>query len=410
MKSVKKAFEKKLPKIYSIVVILSILFISVGYAAFNTDLLISGEAFVRVESDIRIIDFKVIDKTNGAYETYNCTFAKDNINAYATLPNINSTITYQVTLKNTTGSMIKVIDIIEEINTNPQIKYTLDGLAKNDVFGSMKEEITFNIKFYYSGKVLPSNTDLSLSLNFNIEKYFEEIKLGLVTESLISFSGPEISDDTSYGGFVVNKQGNYYKDNSGLLEYATDKSLILDEDNMICILDLKKFQSIDDAYSVYVTVRGDTNQVGYPTGGFAATILAVSEANTRYLTWFGFYNNYFNIHSYYNGSAQASNVDKKIQGFSSFNVSEYSNKKINIQITATRGGTTSVYINGNLVNSFPSGTNKVSYGTSSIGDLREGRGLKFMGQIYDIAIYSKVLSEEEIKNNWNYAKDTWEIE
>ena len=62
--------------------------------------MIDGIANLRIPTDIRISNIKVIEQTNGAYETYSSEYNKDSTSIYATLPNVNSTITYEVTIKN----------------------------------------------------------------------------------------------------------------------------------------------------------------------------------------------------------------------------------------------------------------------------------------------------------------------
>ena len=168
--------------------------------------------------------------------------------------------------------------------------------------------------------------------------------------------------------------------------------------------------SVEDEYTLYITLKADTSQHGIPAGSFPGTVIAISEASTKYLNWFGFFKDYLHIYSYYNGTAK-SNVTKEqsSSGFISYNVSEYSNKIINLQIVATRGSETKIYINGEHVTSFTSGITPVDYKFATIGDLRTGRGLKFTGTIYDLALYNKALTEDEVNTNWIYAQEKWGI-
>ena len=168
--------------------------------------------------------------------------------------------------------------------------------------------------------------------------------------------------------------------------------------------------SVTDEYTLYTTLKADTSQYGIPGGSFPATVIAISKADTKYLNWFGFYKNYLQIYSYYNGTVKGNiTKDQKSTGFISFDVSKYSNQIINLQIVATRGANTKIYINGEYVTSFVSGTTAVDYKFATIGDLRTGRGLKFTGTIYDLALYNKALTEEEVQTNWEYADTRWQI-
>ena len=90
-------------------------------------------------------------------------------------------------------------------------------------------------------------------------------------------------------------------------------------------------------------------------------------------------------------------------------LSSVDKEKVNIQITARRGGYTKVYINGEEKLSFRSGVDSINYSSATIGDLRPSRGLKYQGVLYDLAFYNKVLSQSEVRENYNYANSKWHI-
>mgnify|MGYP003304684139 CR=1 FL=1 len=52
----------------------------------------------------------------------------------------------------------------------------------------------------------------------------------------------------------------------------------------------------------------------------------------------------------------------------------------------------------------------IKYNVATIGDLRPTRGLRFKGKMYDIAVYNRVLSKDEVMHNWNYANNKWNID
>lgn len=455
-----------------------ICFVSIVYSSLNNEMQITGEAYVRVDEDIRITSLEMIEATNGAYEMYNSTFSKNTTSMHVALPNTSSTITYQITIRNDTDDYYEVSKVIQSY-TNSTIKYSIS--LGDDALISKNSSKTFTIKFYYSsGTTVTSNisTTLLLQYDFNVKyysieykdisdissfptkiKYGEKLEITLpvyitkvkvttdgallvqdqgytfdnnvltidsvygnivientsgisfsgVTTSLIAYSTTENSSETQFGDFNVQNSDSIYSGNNGNLQYDTDGSLKIDETSPIADLSVADVD-ISDEYTIYVTVKGDANQEGYPGKGFPATIVAISQENQKYLSWFGFYKNYFNIHSFYNGTASVAESEKCVDGgFCSFDISGYSNEIMNIQISATRGGLTNVYINGTLVKSFNSGANTVLYKSITIGDLRPGRGLKFLGNIYDFAFYGRALTENEILENWNYAQETYDI-
>ncbi|MCI8394069.1 MAG: hypothetical protein HFH86_01130 [Bacilli bacterium] len=124
---------------------LSIIGMSIGFSALNTELSISGDAYVRVDEEIRITDLKMLEAINGAYETYNSKYSKDTNSMFVTLPNNNSTMTYQVTIVNKSSLNYKLKDILEESNTNSNISYEIIHISMNDRIES-NSTITFQIK------------------------------------------------------------------------------------------------------------------------------------------------------------------------------------------------------------------------------------------------------------------------
>ena len=111
-----------IPAFAVILTILTIL-ISIGYAALNTNLNVSGEAFIRAKDNVRISRVDLSDAANDGYETYNPEYSKRTTKIYATLPKNNSSITYTVKVTNSTGVKYKV-DSIEVDNTNPNVSCT----------------------------------------------------------------------------------------------------------------------------------------------------------------------------------------------------------------------------------------------------------------------------------------------
>lgn len=75
--------------------------LTVGYAIFESDVKISGEAAFRVQEDIRITDLRLFETSNIGLENYDSKFTKNTIKTGVTLKNQNSTVTYKVTVANT---------------------------------------------------------------------------------------------------------------------------------------------------------------------------------------------------------------------------------------------------------------------------------------------------------------------
>ncbi len=119
--------------LFFITIFFIIIFNSIIYSAINSSMFINGEAHIRVEKDIRITNVKVLEQENGAYETYNNDYSHDSTSINATLPNINSTITYEVTITNKSDIDYEISEIIEKSYSNVNIKYEIIDLKVSDI-------------------------------------------------------------------------------------------------------------------------------------------------------------------------------------------------------------------------------------------------------------------------------------
>lgn len=194
-----------------------------------------------------------------------------------------------------------------------------------------------------------------------------------------------------------------YKDNNGQLQYDENGALLLDENNAIPVLELDRKYTMDEAYSINVTLEGDIYQAGDYVGNFS-TIVALSDRIDEYTSIIGYYKGYLHIYSFRGEPKHYIEYEKEEKGFASIDISKYAGQRINIQVVAERNKETKVYINGELIKTFQSGSEKFSYNYATLGDLRVGRNLKFKGKIYNFAIYGVALTEKEIKENYEASK------
>lgn len=124
----------------------------------------------------------------------------------------------------------------------------------------------------------------------------------------------------------------------------------------------------------------------------------------KYISWIGIYQGYLHVYSYKYLAESSINYETTKEGFASIDISKYEGQTINIQVIAVREGKTNVYINGELIKTFDSGNNKFTYNYATIGDLRVGRNLKFLGKIYNFEIYGVALTEKEVQENYEQSK------
>ena len=100
MKKIYNNVGNKNVKIIIPIILCLVVFLTIGYAAFSTELGINGlSAIVRIQKDVRIDSISVSSTTGGAtshYEEYNV----KNIYSSMSLPNSNSSVTYDVVIHN----------------------------------------------------------------------------------------------------------------------------------------------------------------------------------------------------------------------------------------------------------------------------------------------------------------------
>ena len=76
--------------------------VSTGYAALSQSVQFTGKVNYKRYGDVRLINATYKTATNGGSQTAALTYVADSIAGTISLPNIDSTVTYNVTVKNYT--------------------------------------------------------------------------------------------------------------------------------------------------------------------------------------------------------------------------------------------------------------------------------------------------------------------
>ena len=154
----------------------SIIGLTVGYSALNEELKISGEASVRPIKDVRITDVRLSETTNEGQFNYN-NFSVNSISLGASLPNINSTVTYEVDISNIGNVPIIIKSITPEYGENSNIEYVITGIKvgetkintnanKTDDDMGLPTTIKVTVKYKDGISQVPSDISAELRLNF----------------------------------------------------------------------------------------------------------------------------------------------------------------------------------------------------------------------------------------------------
>lgn len=172
--------DSKLIIIYLIIgLIIFTCTITVAFSAFTTELKIAGEATFRVITDIRIVGVELMEATNGALIEYDAKYNTTELMTGFSLPYLNSTITYNITINNIGNAKMKLKEIIENSMSNENIVYEIDGIQLNDIIEPSNTTKTFLVTFKYKEGLeeLPSDNILNSRIAFNFVE-LAEIKLG----------------------------------------------------------------------------------------------------------------------------------------------------------------------------------------------------------------------------------------
>ena len=102
--------------------------ISIGYSSLSKTLSVSGDLAYKYGTDIRIINAVVNDTTNDGAITSNIAYNYNTISGGISLPNLNSTVKVQVTVKNFSQLDNEIDDLLNTTFSNTNITYTTSNL------------------------------------------------------------------------------------------------------------------------------------------------------------------------------------------------------------------------------------------------------------------------------------------
>lgn len=144
-------------------------------SSFDEEMMITGDAVIRIDEDVRIIDLQMNSTLNSAFETYNCSYSKNTTAMYITLSQLDSTITYKVTVQNKTDYVYIISNLKADIN-NTNITYTIDDYKVGEGMSS-KDNVEFYITFKYKDtvKVLPSDKTAIVYMYYTFERPYAAI-------------------------------------------------------------------------------------------------------------------------------------------------------------------------------------------------------------------------------------------
>lgn len=178
---------------------LSILLYTVGYSLITGSVSFSGNAIVKAYTGRVRVTSVLVEDMNGGFERVSSYFYSTVVSKEIQLPELDSTITYRITIANETDQDKMFKGIIENVYSNTNILYTYSGLVEGNVL-SPGEEVSVLLTFSYSDDLtmVPNDETLKCLLNFS---FSDDSFLNLVTS--IDNVLADFSEDVDYGTFSV---------------------------------------------------------------------------------------------------------------------------------------------------------------------------------------------------------------
>lgn len=161
----KLKYNKKIA--LSVVALFLVSLMSVGFAYMSQKLEVKATVNVYNKFSVRVVSVVVSEMTNGGVTQYNPNYNKLDVSTTSTLPNLDSTITYKISIKNYSMSVAaKLESIIEKSISNENVDYTL-SIKEGDLINSNSTtDVYLTIKYKDTTTVLPSDINTGVELEF----------------------------------------------------------------------------------------------------------------------------------------------------------------------------------------------------------------------------------------------------
>lgn len=161
--------EKKYVKLLLLITIVLLSSFSVGYAYLSQNIDINGSLSILPSASGTIVSnissgiFK-----NNASESSNSSYNGSSVSFGISLPKVNSTVTYEVTIKNN-GSVSSRFTSVDFSTSNNAFSYSISGIDTSTII-EVGKSVICTITIFYSDEYkysLPSSTTSNIALTFN---------------------------------------------------------------------------------------------------------------------------------------------------------------------------------------------------------------------------------------------------
>ena len=162
---------------------------TIGYAALNQKLYISGDLALRAVKDVRISNLEFVSSSNGAYEIYNNKFTTNSISIFAVFPEKGSSVIYRGTITNY-GTENMVISSINLSTSSTDISYDISNIKEGTIIEN-NTSITFDITLTKTATPVSSSEVNSILLEISFKEPDP-----LYTDATIAGNDPNLLNDS----------------------------------------------------------------------------------------------------------------------------------------------------------------------------------------------------------------------
>ena len=211
---------------FSFLLVLSLF--SVGYATLTTSALIDGDVLVKAYTGrIRITAITLDQQTGEAANRYNPSFYSTVASFGISLPSLDSTMTYTITIANESDSDKMFMGINENVYDNSYIEYEYSGIMVGNVLGPGETvDVTLTFKLKDGLTMVPNYYDLTALLNFEFNNdSFKNLQTSIDTVTA------DFSTGTNVGTFTVTVTNPNSVDVSFITTENTMKTEIIYDKN-----------------------------------------------------------------------------------------------------------------------------------------------------------------------------------
>ncbi len=385
-----------------VVIAMSLIFIttlSVGYSILSQTLKIEGEVALRAQKDIRIQKIGEFKSTNEGYDIYNPKYDTNSITTNIALPNIDSTVTYTVEIKNNKNIAMDVTDIEKKAYNNDNIIYEFSGMHIGYIlYPNTTTTFTITFKYPEATTILPEEKRLGANIVFTFEQHkepqTEQPKEYIIDENILNLSGEERNENNLWLD-KENKKGAklekvIYNETKKAYQFSNESYAIIEEQTIP--------ENNNFTMEIYFSYPNDIEQNQEQT-------IIYKESKEKNFSDFGIFakkmdNKKMLVLTYIDPLNQIpkeiiiSDQAKENELYSIQIIKENNEWKIYQDAILKR----TEQINGNL---------RISNTPLQIGKGKTEKPSFYHGDIYTIRVYNKALTKEEIITNQNLDNDLY---